>query len=60
MRFSSGWLPTAVTILIIVSGHLLQKLMLNQNLGHKVLIRNQHLQKEGGRKQELNWSKLRK
>ena len=52
MRFSSGWLPTAVTILIIVSGHLLQKLMLNQNLGHKVLIRNQHLQKEGGRKQE--------
>ena len=50
--FRSGWLPTAVTGLVIALGPLLQKLMLTQNLGHKVLIRNQHLQKEVGRKQD--------
>ena len=41
-----------VTGLVIALGLLLQKLMLTQNLGHKVLIRNQHLRKEVGRKQD--------
>ena len=50
--FRSGWLPTVVTGLVIALGPLLQKLMLTQNLGYKVFIRNQHLQKEVGRKQD--------
>ena len=41
-----------VTGVVIALGPLLQKLMLTPNLGHKVLIRNQHLQKEVGRKQD--------